>query len=103
VDPIDKAVEEIRSLRVQGARNVARRAIDALKGLIQSREWNKEDLFDALRTAVVRLARSRPTEPAMRDALTYVLRAMAELKNSDNFANEIVRRLGRRRFPMAER
>jgi len=93
VDPVDKAVREIKALQVQGARNVARRAIQAIKELVLSRKWNKEDLVKAIQNAVVRLARSRPTEPAMRDALTYVLRGVAELRDREDFAEALVGKL----------
>lgn len=93
MDPVDAAVREIKSLRVQGARNVARRAIRAIKELVLSRRWEKEDLVKSVHGAVVRLARSRPTEPAMRDALTYVLRAIAELREREDFAGALVERL----------
>ncbi len=93
MDPVDKAVREIKALQVQGARNVARRAIQAIKELVLSRKWNKGDLVKAIQNAVVRLARSRPTEPAMRDALTYVLRGVAELRDREDFAEALVGKL----------
>ncbi len=80
-DPIGRAVDEIRSLKVQGARNVARRAIQAIRELVSSRP---ADLESSVRRAVERLALARPTEPAMRDALTFVLRSLVEARGQED-------------------
>lgn len=56
--------ERIRSLKIQGARNVAREAVKSLAGIKSLNE---------LKESVEYLKKSRPTEPMMRNGLKYVL------------------------------
>lgn len=74
MDEARKIVDDIRALRVQGARNVALAALKAVRSVVE--KSGPDTLDSSVREIVLELARARPTEPAMRDALTYVLRAL---------------------------
>lgn len=91
MDEVQKILDDIRALRVQGARNVALAALKAVK--IVAERSSDADLVDSVKNVVLELARTRPTEPAMRDALTYVLRHLSSkeelLKAIDRYEDEI--------------
>lgn len=91
MDEVQKILDDIRALRVQGARNVALAALKAVK--IVAERSSDADLVDSVKNIVLELARTRPTEPAMRDALTYVLRHLSSkeelLKAIDRYEDEI--------------
>lgn len=91
MDEVQKILDDIRALRVQGARNVALAALKAVK--IVAERSSDADLVDNVKNVVLELARTRPTEPAMRDALTYVLRHLSSkeelLKAIDRYEDEI--------------
>jgi len=72
---VQKIIDDIRALRVQGARNVALAALRAVR--ITAQKSSDENLAENVKSVVLELARTRPTEPAMRDALTYVLRNLS--------------------------
>jgi len=78
---VEATARAIRELKIQGARNVAERAISAIYTmLLDLKELPKEELLKKILAAVEVLAKSRPTEPALREALAYVLRNVSELK-----------------------
>ncbi len=92
MDEVQKIIEDIRALRVQGAKNVALAALKAVR--IVAERSSDEDLRENVRRVVVDLARTRPTEPAMRDALTYVLRHLSSkdalLESIDRYEDEVL-------------
>ncbi len=66
----------IKSLQIQGAENVALAAVQALA--VQARESNAQnpaELMRELEKTASFLSRSRPTEPAMRNELSAIIRA----------------------------
>lgn len=71
---IDNIARDIRSLKIQGAENIARQAVSSL--LFVLRDYNSGDaagLVKELNKVKTMLFNSRPTEPAMRNALNFVL------------------------------
>jgi len=69
-----KVVNDIRSLKIQGAEAIAKQSVRALYHIIhKSKTNNPKELLSELRTAQEELVGSRPTEPCMRNALQYVL------------------------------
>ncbi|MCC5994177.1 MAG: hypothetical protein LM587_01090 [Candidatus Aenigmarchaeota archaeon] len=60
MDIVDKTVKEIKELKIQGAENIARAAIVAW-----SKAKDKKKAFE-------KLAKARPTEPMLRNALKYL-------------------------------
>lgn len=63
-----RVVDDIRSLRIQGAQNIARAAVEATRVFVNKGSSEKE-FFSALG----KLVNARPTEPALRNALQYFI------------------------------
>lgn len=73
-DSVKVTTEKIRALQVQGARNVAIAAIEALQALAeQSKSKNKKSFVAELKEAQTILFASRETEPLMRNAIRYLI------------------------------
>jgi len=69
-----KNVEKIRSLKIQGATNVATHAIDFLSQYAQELECNDIGSYiDRMIEAKKMLESTRVTEPAMRNGLNYII------------------------------
>ncbi len=67
---------EIKSLRVQGAENVARAAVQALASQAKdSKAKSAREFIQELEKTASFLSTSRPTEPAMRNELSAIIRA----------------------------
>jgi len=92
MDEVQKIIEDIRALRVQGAKNVALAALKAVR--IVAERSSDENLRENVKNVVYELAKTRPTEPAMRDALTYVLRNLSSkdalLRAIDRYEDEVL-------------
>ncbi|MDO8339884.1 MAG: S-methyl-5-thioribose-1-phosphate isomerase [Candidatus Burarchaeum sp.] len=72
---VKRTISKIKSLRIQGARNVAKAAMQALGGAARSSNAKTpEALLRELTLTANALAASRPTEPMMRNALEEALR-----------------------------
>jgi ribose 1,5-bisphosphate isomerase len=75
------AAERIKQLKVQGARNVAIAAINAIEeGTKESDAKHKDEFMKELSDAKTVLFASRETEPLMRNAIRHVIHAV---ENSD--------------------
>ena len=71
------AAGRIKSLEVQGARNVAITAIKAIEsGATQSTAKEKQEFLKELMDAKTVLFASRETEPLMRNAIRYIIHAV---------------------------
>lgn len=81
---VRKTIKDIKALKIQGARNVAKAAIKAL--IIETRNTKpktpKELHKDLFRTADL-LAKSRPTEPMMRNLLEEAKQFLKKSKARD--------------------
>lgn len=67
---VKKTVKDIKSLKIQGARNVAKAAIKALTTAIRHSKARKPgSIYKEVKEASDELAASRPTEPMMRNLL----------------------------------
>ena len=67
---VDKIIKDIKSLKIQGARNVAREAIHALAISAQeTKAKNVKKAYEDLLEVAKRLGNSRPTEPMMRNMI----------------------------------
>ncbi|UCB59763.1 MAG: S-methyl-5-thioribose-1-phosphate isomerase [Candidatus Bathyarchaeota archaeon] len=74
LNPVLKAANRIRKLEVQGARNVAITAIQAVEALVgKTKARNKEDLLEELSKAKHLLFTSRETEPLMRNGVRWII------------------------------
>lgn len=79
---VERIIEDIRKLRIQGARNVASSALRALSLQIRaSRAKNLEELYSDILVVADTLAATRPTEPMMRNTIDDIIRfALLEIK-----------------------
>jgi len=79
-----KDAERIRSLEIQGATNVALYAIDFLSNYAKRLEdcCTAMDYLTKLEEAKEILFNTRPTEPALRNGLKYVLRKLGKSKET---------------------
>jgi ribose 1,5-bisphosphate isomerase len=76
---VEKAIRDIKALRIQGARNVAKSALHAIAlSVKQSRARNGSQLYAEMHETSHGLATSRPTEPMLRNTIDSVMR-FAEL------------------------
>jgi len=73
-DTLEFTAQKIRELKVQGARNVAIAAVQALQTLAeQTTAADKAAFLAELKAAQSVLNNTRPTEPLMRNALRYII------------------------------
>lgn len=76
---VEKTVKEIKSLKVQGARNVR---IAAVKALLYTAKNSKAKTPESFRKELwqtaLKLARTRPTEPEMRTAIRVILNSASK-------------------------
>ena len=80
-DPIQTAAKRIRRLEVQGARNVAIAAINAVQTLAAETEApSKKDFLRELLKAKETLFASRATEPLMRNALRMIINKVEKIE-----------------------
>ncbi|MCK5854237.1 MAG: S-methyl-5-thioribose-1-phosphate isomerase [Sulfurovaceae bacterium] len=67
-------IEDIRSLKIQGAQNIALAAVLAIKKFLDESIFrNSDDLINKLNKTRKIFFEVRPTEPAMRNAINYIL------------------------------
>lgn len=84
-----KDAERIKSLEIQGATNVALSAIDFLSSYAKRLEdcCTADEWFEKLYEAEGILVGTRPTEPALRNGLTYILKKLETTKDNLNADN----------------
>jgi len=95
-EDIKKLVSDIKSLKVQGARNVAKTALKAL--ILQakySKAKNSKSFYDEIKSLSGVLAETRPTEPMMRNLLerasTYLYeKSRKEKRQLDQLKNDFI-------------
>ncbi len=81
-DSVKVTAEKIRAFQVQGARNVAIAAIQALKTLAeQTKTENKKTFLAELKEAQTILFAARETEPLMRNAIRYLIIQVQNLES----------------------
>ncbi|MBL7050551.1 hypothetical protein ISS04_00120 [Candidatus Woesearchaeota archaeon] len=69
-----KILKQIKELKIQGAQNIAISSVMALKWFIDNEGIKyKENLLFELEKRKKKLMETRPTEPAMRNSLKYIL------------------------------
>ncbi|MCG3215331.1 MAG: S-methyl-5-thioribose-1-phosphate isomerase [Candidatus Heimdallarchaeota archaeon] len=86
-----KIVEDIRTLRIQGATNIAVEGVKAFASLTKRIEVSSlENLFIELEKARYSLATARATEPALRNGLRFIIYKLHENASSVQDAKEIV-------------
>jgi len=85
IDEAEKIIRDIRALRIQGARNVAKAGIRALTlTLKKSRAKTREELYGELMEVAYAISETRPTEPMLRNILDDLIRfAAMEIASSE--------------------
>ncbi len=77
-------VKKIKNLEIQGAKNVARAGLKALAlygGSISAK--NRAEFVRKLEKTAAMVASARPTEPALRNSIDFVMRRMKKFKGPD--------------------
>ena len=124
MDQLLKNAEKIKSLEIQGATNVALNAIKFLSEYAKRLESdNLEECFKKLYKAIDILIDTRPTEPAMKNGLNYIMKKLENEKENcypkfisdviEKYKNEYhdllqnskkrIAKIGARRIPAADR
>jgi len=92
---LEKICDDIKSLKVQGARNIAIKAVEAIN--IHSRysqAASPEGFYGELIEAADMLASTRPTEPMLRNSIRYILakveKEMAVQKRQRGIGHHII-------------
>ncbi len=68
-----KVVKDISTLKIQGAENVAKQGAKAIYAILKSNKHrNSRELWHDLKLGRTMLFKSRPTEPALRNAINYL-------------------------------
>lgn len=91
-----KILHDIKSLKIQGATNVAKASVEALA--LVAAQSAEQNLKKNLAHAALLLSKTRPTEPALRNILQIIL---ARTKNKKTFQSAC--RWARRYFDDAEK
>lgn len=69
----EQILEDIRLLKIQGAENIAKEGVKSLLLILKrSKAHSSEHLLEELLKARDKIISTRPTEPAMRNALNYI-------------------------------
>ena len=86
-----KIVEDIQTLRIQGATNIAVEGVKAFASLAERLDISSlEPFFGELEKARHSLATARATEPALRNGLRYIVYNLHENASTVKEAKEIV-------------
>lgn len=84
MDLLKKTAKDIKSIKIQGATNLAEAAIKALENVAKkSNAKNKTHLISELEKAKSLLYSTRPTEPLMRNSLRFIVANAKESKLVD--------------------
>lgn len=94
----EEYIKDIKALQIQGAEEIAKASMYALLYVIEkSKNKEKDEIIKELKKANQRLIKSRPTEPAMKNSLNYVLNFndYREFKkmNSNEVIEELIKRI----------
>jgi ribose 1,5-bisphosphate isomerase len=84
MDIVDKTVRDIKNLKIQGAREISIAGLEALaKGSQKIKSKNKKEFEKELFKIAKKLSKSRPTEPALRNSLAYILYQIQNSKTGE--------------------
>jgi len=85
-----RTIRDIKSLKIQGARNIARSAIEAMmKEAKCSKAAKPGILYSELKTTRLALSGSRPTEPMMRNSIDEMARFLEKRMKEGAGAKEL--------------
>lgn len=87
----NKIVEDIKSVKIQGAENIAKASIQALNEVYMSNQHlSHQELYKELITARNTLKQTRPTEPCMSNTLKFLFHDINEYNLKQNFQKNVV-------------
>lgn len=87
---VERVIKDIKSIKIQGARNIAKAAINALGVQARASKKNSSQLFyEELLLVGQKLALARPTEPMTRNYIDEFLRELKKGKNNFGKISEI--------------
>jgi ribose 1,5-bisphosphate isomerase len=95
---LDETVRKIREVEIQGANDIAEAGVKALKHVIEKSPATTRRVFlEELNQAAEKLKESRPTEPALRNAVNSITSSVEnyELKSMDNVRKYAMRQADR--------
>jgi ribose 1,5-bisphosphate isomerase len=79
----DSVVRDIKSLKIQGAENVAKESVKSLLYVLSDcKDQQKEIILKRLNKSKETLSLTRPTEPCMRNALNFVFSGIGQCQDS---------------------
>jgi ribose 1,5-bisphosphate isomerase len=86
----EKTLKDIKSVKIQGAENVAKASMEALIAYFSKKKFKKASAF-ASRFSYTskRLMKTRPTEPLLRNSIRFVIKEMG----SEGEPEELVKRM----------
>ena len=97
---VEKVIKDIKALKIQGARNIAKAVVNAIILQIQkSRAKTLDELYSELLVVSEALASARPTEPMVRNAVGEIARfAFTQIKTNEvKDAKELQKKLSQRK------
>jgi methylthioribose-1-phosphate isomerase len=72
--PIKNVAEDIKSIKIQGATNIAKAGINIIAKEIKKQKFSSNKEFDTfIKQAIVLIKTARPTEPMLFNGLKYCL------------------------------
>lgn len=85
-----KLLSDIKSLKIQGAESVAKEAVKGFKTVIKkSKAHTAHQLLSELKRAAAELIRTRPTEPAMRNSVKFILNDLDKQPTAEKLAKRV--------------
>jgi ribose 1,5-bisphosphate isomerase len=89
-----KTVKDIKSLKIQGAENIAKEAAKALLLIVDSnKNQQKEIIVKRLKNAKETLFLTRPTEPCMRNTMNFVLAGIEQCQDAKSLLAQVEMRV----------
>ncbi len=86
----EKTLRDIKSVKIQGAENVAKASMEALMSFFSKKKFRRPDVFlSKFSSLSKRLAGTRPTEPLLRNSISFVEKEMG----SEGGPEELLKRM----------
>jgi ribose 1,5-bisphosphate isomerase len=94
IKKFNKVVTDIKTLKIQGAQDVAVETTKSLKHILTlSPKISKQGLIHNLEDAKKTLFQTRPTEPAMRNAVKFVLSNMDQQNSKEKIVSDVYEKI----------
>ncbi len=92
MENVDKVVEEIKTMKVRGALNIALTASRTMKSVIEAGEGSAEEIIKKLKSVGEKLKSSRPTAVSLPNSVDYVIYLAESIEGSepDSYKRELL-------------